>query len=548
MKSLYITLNLLIFSFTLSGQKYLVEPPVVPFESVPFDNLNPDWVVHIYDSTFISKDTFDGRNMFRYLRTHGDFVHKGKLVKSHALVTYDWLGFKVSCIDVNSGALLWDTNIDTSEYDNQLVPMYQTFDKNDNVVIIGFRKVKEYDRTDRTFDRTPFDCHLFRLVLNGMSGKVISFDCPKSNPIFKYSAIFGSQNWSVFGLDSLGRVEFLYDKLINITNGIVMKGYIDIDGKISYTDSLEYAPQNSQIGRSYYSKKGGKYYCLESDVKFDNKYFLVTMDTYLNEVSRIDITHFGFEPYLIQMLSYTDEYIIYVQAFPSVEGYNLRHYQCDYEGNLLCTKQFRDDFYRIYDDATIWHDVQYDKLLMTAWNLTGNLSTREYTIAIDVLHYDGEVYKKYKQIGLSKPNFCPYMYGFIYPDDDHIIFDTQFSYAYYDENNRGKFAYGNNTSAFIKVSRKELGMGPVAVEDQHDKMLSYCFPNPSTGYFHLDIPGREGHGDIYVSDISGRNVYVEKNVGIEDISLQLQAFPSGTYLYEVLQNNKVITSGKWIKM
>ena len=548
-----ITTIILIISFNLISQKILVRPPVVSFEPIKFANINPDWILHIYDSTYIKSGIFDGRNSFNIVQTTGEPIHEDKLYRCHAIREYDWMGFKVSCVDIYTGSLIWSRIFDTIEYQKQLLPMYQTFDQNNNLVVIGFRKIGKYDPKERTWRNSFTDCHLFRLVLDGLNGQVISFHCLESNPIYKFDSTTGSELWSMFGVDSDNNIEFMFENYIYTSPiyTMVQKGYIDSLGQVIVTDSLIYSPNDWGISRTKYAKRNGRYYCIESDLNaVPIKHYFVEMDAELNELNRVDVTHYDIRPNAKDLMSYTDDHMLFIQAFPSAGGYNLRYFKCDYSGQLLSVKTTKDDFFSKYYDASVIDEIKVDKnLMLTIPRTKGNPTTKEIFRDVDVLHYDGHKYENYKTIKVDSDNqdFTPWR--IVYLNDEYVIIDMYVGYLYYTNDTipELKRSIGNTTMALMKVSRKELGIEPSATLETTDLANTHCYPNPSSGAFYLDMDELEGKKDIRIFDMSGRNVYVEANVVRTDISLDLSDLPSGQYVYQVYIGSKVHAEGVWVK-
>lgn len=534
-------------SFTSFAQKILVKPPVVPFQTVKFDSFNPLWSVDIFDPTFIRNDTFDGYNEFDQVYTYGDHIHDGKLYKSHTIRNYDWMGFRVSCIDISTGDLLWVRKIDYGLYGRQHLPHYQTFDKEGNLVIIGFRKLYPYDpKEDAWFNKSRTPNKIFRMTINSTDGSILSYHSPDDNPNYVYALYLGSERWTFLGLDPRGSMEFLFEKYAETPTlrSLVQKGYIHVDGKLTITDSLVYSPNNWQISRTQYAKRDNKYYTLERST-IDNSKYIVEMDTSLRELSRVNISHFNIEDYGIELADYTKEYLIYAQAFPSPNNYNLRYFVVDYSGTLVYVMDIKDDFYLKYSDANITYDKKYNKLFIAAFGREINQANTEFSSFLDVLHYDGKKYELHKHLNVKEVNRYSQPWQVLYAGDDHIIFDSRVGAYYFDQGI--KLSIGNASMALMAVSREELG---ILSSTEQDDVLTHdyhAFPNPSAGMFNLSLDGSFGSKEVRLYDIIGRNVYVDSGLEGENIALDLSTLPSGTYLYKVLQNSKTLTSGLWVK-
>ncbi len=535
----------------LIGQKIYFPPPIKPFEQVSFANLNPTWYLDIYDSTYIKPDTFDGYNEFDFVFTFGDHVKDGKLYKIHAIRNYDWMGFRVSCLDIATGALLWARNIDYDEYNRQHTPYYQTFDADGNLVIIGFRKTFPYDPRENAWGiGTTKPSKVFRLALQSDTGDVLSYFSPDANPDFKITTNNGFDNWNFFGLDESGKAEFLLDifNLAPNANKLVKRGSISNNGIVTILDSLIYSPNNWDKSRSSYAKKDGKYVTIELS-KEKNTNHIVFMDTNLMELKRIDITHLNLDIYKKYLYKYTDENIIFIQIIPSSLKSNYRFLVFDYEGNLMRTLQTTDELYMNYTDALITYDAKVGKLLLFAYGYDNDYEKKETHSFLDILHYDGVKYQLYKSIRPKQLNIITSVWDVISDGDDNFLLDLKLGLSNYYEGLNPPFRQsdGNKTSALMKVSRKELGIEPSATQETTDLANIHCYPNPSSGAFYLDMDELEGKKDIRIFDMSGRNVYVEANVVRSNISLDLSDLPSGQYVYQVYIGSKVHAEGVWVK-
>jgi hypothetical protein len=541
-----------IYCGTLLGQKIYFPPPIKPFEQASFANLNPTWHLDIFDSTRIRTDTFDGYNEFDFVYTYGDHIKDGKLYKSHAIRNYDYMGFRVSCVDIATGALLWAQNIDYDAYKRQHTPYYQTFDADGNLVIIGFKKTFPYDpKENNWFIGTTKPSKVFRLTLDADSGEVLSYFSPDTNADLKISTNNGFDNWNFFGLDESGKAEFLLDiyNLAPNANKLVRRGCIGPDGVFTIIDSLVYSPSNWDKTRSSYAKKDGSYYTLEHS-KVNSSNHLVILDTNLVEIRRIDITHLNLEIYKKYLFSYTNEYLIFVQIVPNSTNNHYRYLVMDYDGHLMQTFETTGEFHKKYITFITDYDNKLGKLVIFAYGNNKDYDKKELRAFLDVLQYDGVEFKLYKSIRLTQPNIFFEAAQLFYDGDENLLLAMQFGLAYYDENLNPPFwpAFGNKTSALMKVSRKELGLEPSVTQETAELAYTHCYPNPSSGAFYLDMDAVEGKKDIRIFDISGRNVYVEADVVRTDISLDLSDLPSGQYVYQVYIGSKVHAEGVWVKL
>jgi hypothetical protein len=94
---------------------------------------------------------------------------------------------------------------------------------------------------------------------------------------------------------------------------------------------------------------------------------------------------------------------------------------------------------------------------------------------------------------------------------------------------------------------------PAPVEDENSRGLDKTFvvPNPATGEINIHVlSGSSGDHYIKIFDIKG-NLYSEEKIKINSsesiINVDIQAWPSGGYLYKIFKGNKVLLDGSFIK-
>ena len=550
MKSIIFFLSFL-FATNLHSQKVIFTPPVAPFEQIAFSNLKPQWYHDIFDSTFIRTDTFDGYNEFDFVYTYGDHIKNGRLYKAHAIRNYDWMGFRVTCVDIDSGDVLWSKDIDYSLYNRQHTPYYQTFDSNGDLVIFGFRKAFPYDPNENAWGALSSNkpCKVYRLVLDKDTGTIKSYFSPDSNPDYKIRNYSGFDDWNFFGLDDHGRVEFLLGVINGAPNAnkLVKRGFIDELGNLSITDSVYYSPTNWDLSRTAYTKVNNQYYCFERS-SADKTNHIVALDTNLLEMNRVNIPNITLENNKLYYVASTNKYLIFGQAFPSTFNYNLRYFIIDYQGNVVNTIDIKDDFFMKYSNANITFDEKHEKLLMLAYGIDYDFDKKESMSFLDILHYDGKEYEAYKRISLTQPGFDFSALQVNNDGADNFVLDMRLGRIYYDEKEE-KFlrSYGNNTSALMYVSRKELGLLSAVQEENLEAQRYQVFPNPSIGDFNILLADDVTDSDIRIFDAQGRNVFVASQVKGHQVSLDLSDLPMGSYIYCVYQKGRGISSGQWIK-
>ncbi|MCB9308952.1 MAG: T9SS type A sorting domain-containing protein [Lewinellaceae bacterium] len=533
--------------YHLHSQKLLRQAPVKPWEPVTFANMHTKWTLDVFDSTYIEPSKFNGYNVFDVIDTKGDFIKDGKLYLCSTILKHDWTGFRVSCVDINSGALLWARNIDMPEFGYQLLPMYQTFDQEGNIVIVGFRR--PYDPKQLSWHVTDFNCKLFTVNLNAENGFLNAYHSPDSNPNFLFSVHDGSQDWDIYGINTNNELNFLFKRHYFDPNfiSVLYKGKIDAQANFIVEDTIQYNFPDLYKGRSTFIQKDGKYYTYEISTK-NLSYSIIALDTTtLEEVSRADITYFGFQPYYAGIYWHSDKYLMIAQAYPSPWNYNIRSFLCDYEGHLIKTFELNDALLSKYEIFTLFYDESLDRFIVICYDFKGNATTHAITYIMDVYLVDDGSFALKKKVEMSHPGDATFQNTFIPLEDGDFIVENSLGYYYYNSTGELVEAEGNRSTGLMRITREELGIKPVAVEDIGGGQDLAAFPNPSAGAFHLHLCDVDGTVNIHMYDINGYNVYTAKGFSADDISLDLEFLPQGAYIYKVEQDNKTLGAGKWIR-
>jgi hypothetical protein len=97
-------------------------------------------------------------------------------------------------------------------------------------------------------------------------------------------------------------------------------------------------------------------------------------------------------------------------------------------------------------------------------------------------------------------------------------------------------------NCLIKITKETL----VGIDEAHDAgfAVAIAYPNPGKDVLNIRTALQNARVEIY--DLSGKLVY---NQEITDniTSINTTSWPSGTYIWKVISNNKEAESGKWIK-
>jgi hypothetical protein len=97
----------------------------------------------------------------------------------------------------------------------------------------------------------------------------------------------------------------------------------------------------------------------------------------------------------------------------------------------------------------------------------------------------------------------------------------------------------------IKVDQNGLvgGIDNKTNPTVHDAIV---FPNPGSGYLIIESGPQISGAEFRMISIDGKQIIV-KTLNERKTTLETQFLPSGTYVWQILFNNKVIETGKWIK-
>ena len=71
-------------------------------------------------------------------------------------------------------------------------------------------------------------------------------------------------------------------------------------------------------------------------------------------------------------------------------------------------------------------------------------------------------------------------------------------------------------------------------------------PNPTNGQFNIEFQGLKGDINIFIDDVTGKNIYRENNISIDSEtfikSIDINAYPSGIYLIGIEHNGGIFNS------
>ena len=87
----------------------------------------------------------------------------------------------------------------------------------------------------------------------------------------------------------------------------------------------------------------------------------------------------------------------------------------------------------------------------------------------------------------------------------------------------------------------------VGIDEAHDNGLkvAIAYPNPGKGVLNIRTGLKDARVEVY--DMNGRMIYGQEIM--ENVtSIDAEVWPSGSYVWKVMEDKKVVESGKWIKI
>jgi hypothetical protein len=86
----------------------------------------------------------------------------------------------------------------------------------------------------------------------------------------------------------------------------------------------------------------------------------------------------------------------------------------------------------------------------------------------------------------------------------------------------------------------------VGIDEAHDNGLkvAIAYPNPGKDLLNIRTGLKDAHVEIY--DLTGKLIYKQEITG-EITAINAESWPSGTYLWKVVENGKEAETGKWMK-
>ena len=87
----------------------------------------------------------------------------------------------------------------------------------------------------------------------------------------------------------------------------------------------------------------------------------------------------------------------------------------------------------------------------------------------------------------------------------------------------------------------------VGVDEAHDAgfAVAVAYPNPGKNVLNIRTGLQDARVEVY--DMSGRMVYGQE-ITENSTSINTEGWPSGTYIWKVVSNNKEVETGKWVKI
>ena len=113
----------------------------------------------------------------------------------------------------------------------------------------------------------------------------------------------------------------------------------------------------------------------------------------------------------------------------------------------------------------------------------------------------------------------------------------------YDTDKNGTMSYKEFTKMVNGLSERKFDIKNRYSEEEIKNLD--IVPNPNNGIFSLDIKQEIYKGEIRISDIIGRQISSQSTILGENI-VELPNLLHGTYLLQIIEDGKVITTKKMI--
>lgn len=109
----------------------------------------------------------------------------------------------------------------------------------------------------------------------------------------------------------------------------------------------------------------------------------------------------------------------------------------------------------------------------------------------------------------------------------------------------------NYNTTIRKFTRADFNPVYVSVKEvKEEEIVGYVYPNPAVSEINIDMRNiaNDGKSRIRISDLSGRTLVCRIIEGRGNIlNVDVSNLSSGTYLYEIINANTVVSKGKFIK-
>ena len=86
----------------------------------------------------------------------------------------------------------------------------------------------------------------------------------------------------------------------------------------------------------------------------------------------------------------------------------------------------------------------------------------------------------------------------------------------------------------------------VGIEEAHDAGFAVAIVYPNPGKEVLNIRTALQNARIEIYDLTGKLVH-KQEITENITSINAESWPSGTYIWKVVSNNKEVETGKWVK-
>lgn len=539
----------IIFAF-LSQSLFGQYTPHKPYEKIKFENVNAVYHTAFQDPSFNELGS-DGYNCIAELNTAEPLVFGNLLftINFNTLVTNSTFGnYYITCLNLDNGIIKWRSKVFLEDTPNMEIPRILKINKNNELEIIGQKKVGQF-----TLANQHHDLVFFKRTYSVEDGALLSFyHQPLENPaylmtywLFNGELFFESddKNFQVIEKFELNN-RVGYRSMTIDESGELMKG----------PDTIMYKYFDGYVN-SYNIQPIGQDSLLMVDIGFDSGGDAFIGLRYLTFDLK-PINEIKFKSPVVENLPYislagisSDKEKVWLSIFQIADSTHLNDHTLsviiDKSGNIL--NMFRIELK--HGTTYEWSDNEIQKYgrkigIVDRVNPSKNL----INFSSHTGDFESRILKEY--VITDSTRLGTVVRLFRYKDlEIAFVYETAFllgNFGFTQDYPAGAYSI----IAFKKGDFIPDGLLSFVLEENNSKDLTTIksYPNPSSGPLTLDIKGITGQAEIRVFDMLGRNVYVQDGISEGETTIDLSGLTIGTYVYKIYQGRKEVGSGQWVRI